>query len=364
MFNRSFAVAALTLAALVAAYPATAQSVSHLFESRDHYTGPVAKKVVEFKDQFYVAALAFNGDGTRLAANFMVSDDGVHVWRWRESPPVVEKLVKTGGSGDGEALSYSPDGTLLAVRQDPTNENKIIRIWNAKSGQLVHDIGEPNRGDSRGIAFTPDGKLLIRAIIRNIYQPGDQVVVHRTDTWEVVWSLRTMPFQPDLLAMSPDGKLLAMSGADEFGLKTPPIIKIAFLDIAMRKIVRSIDAPFPGYVRPSALAWSPDGLHIAAAGDVGGSSPGPEAVIVFDAVTGKRIATVNAKSASAEGLAYSPDGKYLIAGSIDNSVRIMDGRNYILLQSIPGDGRSVAVSRDSRYLAISAFPKFSIWMLK
>jgi WD40 repeat protein len=367
MFNRSLIVLMSITSTVGIALPSVAGSLGNLFEPKSQYSGPVATRVVEFKDHFNVAALAFSGDGTQLAANFLVDDDGVHLWRWRDSPPTFERLVKPAGAGDGRALGYSPDGSLLAVRHDNSRDNKVLRIWNAKTGQVVHDIVESdkaNLGDNRGLAFTPDGKLLIRAVARNIYEPGEQLFAYRTDTWELVWKLRTMPFQPDLLAMSPDGKLLAMGGLDNFGQNTPPIIKIAFLDIANRQIVRSINAPFPRYVPPSALAWSPDGLHIAVGCRPGDFSPGPDFVKIIDAASGKPVASVPAKSGEVTGLTYTPDGRYLIAGSIDNSARIMDGRNYTLLQSIPGNWNAVAVSRDSRYLAVSEFPKISIWMLK
>jgi DNA-binding beta-propeller fold protein YncE len=377
MFSRhSFGIAAFVLTALVFTHLAAAQSVSHLFESKDHHTGPVAKKLAEFKEEFYPAALAFNGDGSQLAVNFMVVDDGVQVWDWKNSN-LIRKLVKVGAAGDGKALSYSPDGTLLAVRHDTWRNGESLRIWDSKSGQVVHDIVElkkSNQGWNRGFAFTSDGTLLIRAVTRHYDDPGDQLFAYRTDTWELVWTFRTMPFAPELLAMSPDGKYLAISGSDIFDLNSgllPTKPKIVFLDVANRRIVRTIDAPFPDHISPSALAWRPDGLHLAAGGCAGcgdhrltGIPPSSETINVFEVETGIRVATVRARLSSLDGLAYSPDGKYLIAGSIDETVRVMDGNSYALLQSIPGDGRSVAVSRDSRYLAISAFPKISIWMLK
>jgi WD40 repeat protein len=365
MFIRhSLAIAALAVGSLISATPAAAQ-VSHLFESKDHYTGPVAKKLAEFKDHYYPAALAFNGDGSELSVNFMVGDDGVHIWKWREPGRLLKTLPKGGDAGDGRALAYSPDGNLLVVRHGFTVDGKIIRVWNAKTGQIVNDVVEKEGlGTGRGFAFSPDGKSLMLAIDRNIYEPGNQIFVYRADTWELSWKLRTMPFQPKVVAMSPDGKLVALGGQEDFGLHTMSKPKIIILDIATRQVVRTIDSPFPGAIPPESLAWSPDGTHLAAGCRVGGSAPGPDAVKIFDVATGNVVTNVSAQSATLTGLSYSPDGRYLIAGSIDDSVRIMDGHDYTLLQKIPGDGRSLAVSRDSHYLAISAFPKISVWELK
>jgi WD40 repeat protein len=339
--------------------------IHNLFSSKDTYMGPVAKKVAEFKDKFYVAALAFNGDGTQLAANFMVGDDGVQVWGWRDPSHIIHTLVKQADAGDGHALSYSPDGNFLAVRHGISDDGRVVRVWNAHTGEVVHDLVEhEGQGVAGGMGFSPDGKLLMLTISRGIHQAGDQLFVYRTDTWEFAWAVRTMPFQPTVVATSPDGKLIALGGQEVYGLGTPPKPKILVMDIVTRQIARTIDAPFLGGIPVTTLAWRPDGLHIAAGCSPGDNSPDPDVVRIFEVGTGKRIASVAAKYGTVTGLTYSPDGRYLIAGSVDDSVRIMDGHNYTLLQKIPGDARSVGVSRDSRYLAISAFPSISVWELK
>ncbi len=349
--------------------------LEHLFQSKDHYTGPVATKLAEFKEDFYPSALAFNGDGSQLAVNFMVASDGVHVWNWRDPKGRPRILAFPGGTGDGYALSYSPDGKVLAVRHNPMNDGRVIRVWIAKTGELEHDvveqdiIGRDDKGYAKGVAFSPDGQFLVLTISRFVNDSRNQVLAFQTNTWDTAWALRTSPFQPDLVAFSPDGKLLALCGGEGPRVGTPPTPKILVFDIATRQVVRTIDAPFPDYISPSALAWSPDGLHLAAGGCAGcvresDIPPSSETVNVFEVETGSRVATVRGRVSSLNGLAYSPNGKYLIAGSIDDSVRIMDGHTYTLLQKIPGDGRFVAVSRDSRYLAISAFPRISVWELK
>ena len=371
MFNRNWiAITALVLTGLVSACPSTAQSLRRLFESKDHYTGPVAKKLAEFKEDFYPAALAFNGDGSQLAVNFMVGDDGVQVWDWQKST-LLRKLVKVGGAGDGHALAYSPDGQFLAVRHDSTRDLRVIRVWNAETGELVHDLEAHGDGrDPAGMVFSPDGQFLILTL-QFIRQPGDQVLVYRTDTWEFSWGLRTAPFQPSLIASSPDGKLLALGGQEGPGPAYFPKPGIQIVDISTRQVIRTIEEPFPQHFSPTSLAWSSDGLHIAAGACAGcgdyrltGIPPSSETVNIFEVKTGTRVASLRGRLSSLYGLAYSPNGKYFIAGSIDDTVTIMDAHSYALLQSIPGDGRSLAVSRDSHYLAISAYPKISVWELK
>lgn len=339
--------------------------LEHLFESKDHYTGPVANKVAELQDHYYVSALSFNADGSQLAANFMVATDGVHVWNWRDPKHKPRILEYPGGAGDGYALTYSPDHNFLAVRHGITGDGSVIRVWNAQTFALTHDvIAHEGNGEAHGMAFSPDGKLLALTITRNIYLPGDQLLVFRTDTWDIAWELRTIPFQPTVVAFSPDGKFLALGGQEALGLGTLPKPKILVLDVSTRQIALTIDAPFLGGIAPGTLAWSPDGHHIAVGSSSGGDTDDPNVIKIIDAVTGKTISGVQAKTGIGNGLVYSPDGRFLIAGSVDNSVRIMDGHSYVLLQRIPGDYRSVAISRDSRQLAISAASKIAVWELK
>jgi WD40 repeat protein len=325
----------------------------------------VAKKLGEFRDQYYVSALAFNGDGTQLAVNFMVEGDEVHVWEWRGASHIVQRLKKPGGAGDGYALSYSPDSKLLAVRYDMTNEGKVIRVWNAKTGEIIHDVIDTNgQGSSGGFAFSPDSSLLIRTINRsNSDALHERLIAHRTGTWERVWGLNTIPFQPRVVAVSPDGKLAALGG-EAWIPNAAAHPQILIVDLIKNQIVRTIDGASPDSNTVLTLVWSPDGLDIAAGCRIGGSFTGPDAVRIFDVATGKRVGGVPASSSTVTGLSYSPNGKYLIAGSVDNGVQILDGHNYALLQNIRGDARSLAISRDGRYLAVAEVRNISIWELR
>jgi WD40 repeat protein len=67
----------------------------------------------------------------------------------------------------------------------------------------------------------------------------------------------------------------------------------------------------------AAMAWSPDGKHIA----VAGSSP---EVTVYDADSGARVAALKGHAAGIYTLAWSPDSRTLATGGFDGQVRLYD----------------------------------------
>lgn len=177
-----------------------------------------------------------------------------------------------------------------------------------------------------------------------------------------------MPFYPSSLAMSPDGRYVAIGGrvlnVDTWPLSTPkPVFGdpplpdmalIAIVDLAKRTITRTIQIPDAASV--NSLAWSPDGAYIAAGGN---------GVMIFDAQSLARV--VHERKGDHVHIRYTPDGKYFIEngfGEKGTRVRIWDGRHRDLLQEIPAKPACLAVSRDGRYLAMGGDKKIIVWKLK
>lgn len=184
--------------------------------------------------------------------------------------------------------------------------------------------------------------------------PGDTFIVYSTDTWQPVWGLRTVPFQLGALAISPDGKFVAVGGMVIPGGHN--YTQITIVDMAKHAIVHTIQSPLV-----TQLAWSPDGVHITAAG-VGMN--GDDAIRIFDAQSGKLVAREPFEGHAL--IRYTPDGKYLIESG-EAGLRIWDGQHRELLQEIPRDGKnyadSLAVSRDGRFFAASFYTNVLIWQL-
>jgi WD40 repeat protein len=67
------------------------------------------------------------------------------------------------------------------------------------------------------------------------------------------------------------------------------------------------------------VAYSPDGKHI-----VTGSLD--ETVKIWDSATGKEKCTLTGHSDWVRSVAYSPDGKHVVSGSRDNTVKVWDAQ--------------------------------------
>ena len=332
--------------------------------------GDVAKKVTEFREQpgFVVGGLAFNGDGTQLATSGMFAAPEVHVWTWRSRTTSPRVLPMSRIAGAGNAICYSNDGVLLAAGHVPAGKEGIVSLWDTATWAR-HDIVDLGPATQiMSIGFSPDGKLLIRTVDRAGRRTGNTIVANSTHTGEAVWGLETQPFDAQTLALSLDGQLAAVGG--ETWDFPPPIThhpQILIIDVPHRTVLRTILHAFPDNNEIQTLAWSADSKALAVGAVVQGSFPGPDAVRIFDVASGSQIVGEPAKAALVSGLVYSRDGRYLIEGYLDGHVRIWDGSHRQLLQTLAVNDwfhSVLAVSRDSRYLAVGDGLDVAVWQLK
>jgi WD40 repeat protein len=352
--------------------------------STNAHINAVAKQTATLSES-WAGSIGFNPDNTQIAVSGDFSVRDVHIWSWPQPSHLVRSLQRSGPAGSLEPLSFSANGVFLAVAQVPSGEkgDVAVRIWNSHTGELVHDVTQQEPGATVSIAFTPDGKFFARTRSMVRGSLGDRFIIYRTDTWQVVWGLHPTaenarsfdePFSSiGQMAISADGQFAALGTKRYEGPPGGPVLglpMILIVDLSARKVVRTIDNALPLENVVESIGWSSGGHHVAIGATVGGSFPGPDAVRVFDVATGTQTAGIRGAEAAVRGITYTPDGKYLVAAVIEGSVRIYDARDYSLLQAIPVDADRVAVSSDSRYLAIAARSKgfanrvVSVWELR
>ncbi len=160
------------------------------------------------------------------------------------------------------------------------------------------------------------------------------------------------------VAYSPDGQLLATAHWHD---ADPGDAKL--WDAKTGKLVASLPVPARegGVLK---LAFSPDGKLLA--GSVGVlPNPKPPGVIVLWDVAGRReLQTLRGHGARIMALAFSPDGRTLVSGGEDRSVRFWDvasGREVGRVDGNPGWVRSVAYSPDGKILAIGSGRTLKLW---
>jgi WD40 repeat protein len=160
----------------------------------DARTGKPSRGVL--RQQGSVSALAFSGDGARLAVateDHRGNPSEVRVWDVVSGRPSPATLLHRGRV---LALAFSPDGRTLATGCADSN----VRLWETATGKpRVQPM--PHQGEVSAVAFTPDGWWLLSA--------GQD---HTVRLWEVATGKTVgapYPHPDPVLALAADGRTFA-----------------------------------------------------------------------------------------------------------------------------------------------------------
>ena len=287
----------------------------------------------------YVNAVAWNVDGTRLAAlsNF---GSAVTVWETKTWAVLKEYLRYNGASYAFNSLAFLPDGALLTsspigdfsantpvtAAQVQTLETFSLIQWNPETGKPVQyfpDLGHSSKDLSNKVtdtfAVSADGSM-----VAGIH--GDVLIYDvKTGTLLRRIAVPSLPKHGDTaasVAFSPNGQELAVGTG--FGW-------VRFFSVRTGALIQSIDA-YPEEYSCSALAYSPDGQRIAVGKTKGinVSNPNDISTTVWRVRTGALVASLAGSTWRFRGkqeampvrtLAWSPVGNVIAVGD-DGSLRL------------------------------------------
>jgi WD40 repeat protein len=247
-------------------------------------------------------------------------------------------------------IAFSPRGDLLAS----ASKDMTAKVWNWREGTLLQSLPWP--GEVVSVAFTPDGSGLAVGGVDSY--PNATIMVYAVDSWNPLRTLKEFWNIP-AMAFSPDGALLAGGG-------TSRNVGIWKMDDGTR--LRTL--AHPGQV--TSLAISPDGNTIATglceASDSRTFQCLRGAAWLWNLANGRVLAKLSGFPDVVEGVAFSPDGSVVIAGSRDGTLRAFatDTRET-LLDSDPGSRRTphtilvLAMAPDGRSFATGDTRAIQLW---
>lgn len=229
------------------------------------------------------------------------SDDQTVILRSATDYSPVEKLST---EGKVTALAQSPDGKILAAVLGKSKVN----ILNGRTFGPVKTL--------EGIfaVFSPDNRVLAVA------GADDKIRILDCNGLGTAAVLAGHKGGASALAFSRDGARLASGGADQ---------SVKIWDAKRWKLVKTIPA---GRYDVSALAYSPSSRFLAFGGVLTEDSTpyryNDSELMVWNFSSGKKI-SLQGHHGAVLSLAFSPDGKWLVSGSSDKTIKVWDPRSFV-----------------------------------
>jgi WD40 repeat protein len=241
-----------------------------------------------------VISIAFNQDGTRLAAGL---DEGrIFLWDVGTGEQV---LTMVGHDESVTSIDFNHDGARIVSGSD----DGTVRLWDAHTGAelvTVHrtDLGEP----VESVTFSPDGKHLAAATLRD-------VLIWNSNGQTLRGTLSGHRQKVTSVAFSPGSTLLASGSFDH---------TIRVWSTATGEELRVLT----GHNRPiSSVAFSPDGTRLAS-----GSWDGTARI--WNTANGEELLTLPVVSGEwVRAVTFSPDGTRLATADRANGVTLWQTRS-------------------------------------
>jgi WD40 repeat protein/DNA-binding SARP family transcriptional activator len=285
-----------------------------------------------------LADAAFTPDGRGVVASAADADAVV----WDIATGEQQRTLGRPGGGVWR-IEVSPDGRLVAA----TTRLGDLRVWDIRTGETVY-VADPSVF-VEDTAWSPDGDVLAvaagddrRGWITFIDRAGRRVAELRED--DGAW--------PHSVDFSPDGERIVTSRID-IHRDNPTVSGARVWDRSTGEVLTHIE------VEAQRVVFDPTGTRVATDDDQRDAA-------LWDADSGRRLATFSGHPGSVYALAFDPAGDTLATASTDGTVRLWDvgsGTQELALRGHEGRVGAVEFSPDGSQLASVSHGEVRIWAL-
>ena len=295
----------------------------------------------------YISTSDFSKKGLRFGCIGSSRENEINLWTITDEihPPRHSNIKLNPNSKIGRAITISSDGRYIATTMLEKDSNSIF-IWNADTGEHL-DTLVGNKGRIVDLAFSPDGTILASGDIDEIVTLWDLKADVSNQIYKGTFSTSF------IFAFSPDSKLLAYGD----GRGKVRIFKVNEKENGIAKLngQAKFELRNRGHKnKVSSLAFSPDGKIL-----ISGSEDGT--IRGADVVSGKFLFLIPGHTVKAAGVAeLTEEGRLLSFHSMDRQLSRWDIGTGTQLSSIYLSAMSTeTMSYDGKTLVVEEWLSFS-----
>jgi len=268
-----------------------------------------------------VNSVVFSPDGKQVLSGS--DDETFKLW-----DAATGRIIKTFKGHDNyvTSVAFSPNGKQVLSG----SEDETLKLWDIKTGQLIRTF--TGHGIVHSVTFSPNGKQVLSGSEDNTLELWD------IETGQEVRIFRGHDNYITSVKFSHDGTHV-LSGSDD------ETIMLWDTETGQEIKTFSTDIVFP----TSSIAFNHDGSQFI-------RTFGPF-INTWELSTGREINSFSGHTANVLSVAYSPDGKQVLSGSVDKTFKLWDAATGQEIRTFSGyndEVRSVAFSPDGKHVLSSS----------
>ncbi len=280
-----------------------------------------------------VTALAFNPlPGSKILVS-AGRDNKINSWDVNTYSMVGQFDFQDDGNLVTNSLIFSPDGMKLVANFEQSFDGGVwyiqnfgFEVLNPITLQRIVKVAGTDPFATSALAFSPDGKIVAQStIVQAGVNPQNSIFLYDTETWSRVGEISVGTLYR-YLTFSPDGKLL-VGAFNSSGTYKNAKSGLTAWDVGNHSILWEFLATVSDFDAGEVfdLKFSPDGKNIFTAESY--TQSGQSQMIslsAYDSSTGGWLYEMLGHTGHIRSITFTPDGKHIISGSDDTTLRIWE----------------------------------------